>query len=87
MTTQQSINTTTSTETPVEVVAMSGPVEIDDAARERFTRGQCHAFAWELSQATGWKVAALIEDSCCFSNDMDECASDDVYPGVCGCQV
>ncbi|MGW3954620.1 hypothetical protein ACWEKM_27645 [Streptomyces sp. NPDC004752] len=40
------------------------PGRLDDAAREAFTHGQCHAFARALSAVTGWPTIGLLTDDC-----------------------
>ncbi|MER5891115.1 hypothetical protein ABT160_45505 [Streptomyces sp. NPDC001941] len=40
------------------------PGHLDDAARQAFTHGQCHAFARALSAATGWPAVALLTEDC-----------------------
>ncbi|KIF05177.1 hypothetical protein PL81_14640 [Streptomyces sp. RSD-27] len=55
------------------------PGRLDDAAREAFTRGQCHAMALALHEVTGWPTAALLTadcygiDSLCGDDADDEC--------------
>ncbi|MFI5859300.1 hypothetical protein [Streptomyces parvulus] len=59
--------------------------QLDDAAREAFTSGQCHAMARALSEATGWPMAVLVEPEC--SYDPDQCSYGDVVEDVCACQL
>ncbi|WP_433860224.1 hypothetical protein [Streptomyces kronopolitis] len=55
------------------------PGRLDDAAREAFTTGQCHALALALHEVTGWPTTALLtsdcfgNDSMCTGVDEDEC--------------
>ncbi|WP_331725964.1 hypothetical protein [Streptomyces sp. NBC_00470] len=57
------------------------PGHLNDAAREAFTEGQCHALALALNEATGWPITAILTaDSCrqddplCNRADDDHCA-------------
>lgn len=46
---------------------------IDDTAREVFTAGQCHAFAYALHEQTGWPIVAVIQPGEWSTNeDIDE---------------
>jgi hypothetical protein len=58
---------------------------LDNAAREAFTNGQCHAMARALSDATGWPMAVLVEPECKFDPDM--CSDGYVVEDVCACQL
>ncbi|MET9528184.1 hypothetical protein [Streptomyces coeruleorubidus] len=58
---------------------------LDDAAREAFTSGQCHAMARALSETTGWPMAVLVEPECKF--DPDLCSDGYVVEDVCACQL
>lgn len=55
------------------------PGRLDDAAREAFTSGQCHALALALHEATGWPTTALLVAECfgdgpmCTGLGADEC--------------
>ncbi|MGW7090016.1 hypothetical protein ACWGH2_41905 [Streptomyces sp. NPDC054871] len=55
------------------------PGHLDDAAREAFTSGQCHAFALALHEVTGWPTTALLTVDCfqtdvmCDGSEEDEC--------------
>ncbi|MFI9771854.1 hypothetical protein ACIHJG_34070 [Streptomyces sp. NPDC052415] len=40
------------------------PGRLDDAAREAFTHGQCHAFARALSAVTGWPAIGMLTYDC-----------------------
>ncbi|MFF0754472.1 hypothetical protein [Streptomyces sp. NPDC004267] len=58
---------------------------LDDAARDAFTSGQCHAMARALSEATGWPMFVLVDDEC--SYDPDDCGCEPVVEDVCTCQL
>ncbi|MER5482581.1 hypothetical protein ABT024_05105 [Streptomyces sp. NPDC002812] len=55
------------------------PGQLNDAAREAFTKGQCHAMALALTEVTGWPTTALLTaeclgcDSMCIGDAHDEC--------------
>lgn len=63
------------------------PGVLDDAAREAFTEGQCHAFAQAMHERTGWPLVAALDEDCCYDADMD-CADIRLPSGdiVCTCQ-
>jgi hypothetical protein len=53
---------------------------LDDAARFAFAHGQCHALARAVTDATGWPLAALIDDAC-------YCETCAMFDGVCAHRV
>ncbi|MEW2434300.1 hypothetical protein AB0952_08965 [Streptomyces caniferus] len=59
--------------------------QLDDAAREVFLHGQCHALARALSDHTGWPMAVIITDEC--ARDSDFCAFEPWAEDVCACQL
>lgn len=57
---------------------------LDEAARQAYTFGQCHAFAIMANRATGWPMVFLGRASCVYDEDCGP------YPESwtwCGCQV
>ncbi|MEU5425795.1 hypothetical protein AB0H73_09325 [Streptomyces olivoreticuli] len=59
--------------------------QLDDAARDVFRYGQCHALARALATETGWPMAVLVSAEC--RPDPDLCTTFKVTGGVCGCQL
>ncbi|MFF2228874.1 hypothetical protein ACFVV7_36775 [Streptomyces globisporus] len=58
---------------------------IDSVAIELFTNGQCHAMAGALADATGWPLAVVARQECCW--ETDGCYEDDeIAPDLCVCQ-
>ncbi|MFE6272254.1 hypothetical protein ACFVQ9_26075 [Streptomyces goshikiensis] len=62
------------------------PGRLDDAARELFNNGQCHAFAAALAETTTWPTAAVIHPEC--ADNYDACGmGNKIADGVCICQI
>ncbi|MCX5215663.1 hypothetical protein OG689_41650 [Kitasatospora sp. NBC_00240] len=61
---------------------------IDSAAVEAFTRGQCHALALAMAEATGWPTGVLCQPECDAAGCEDDfCNEPLIADNVCACQL